>query len=834
MTEDLTVGLIGNAALLLSLGLVYDVVFRGKQLPSTVLDEVIAGLVIGGIAVGLMLTPVRWEAGIIFDTRTILLGVTGLFFGAIPTLLAMAIACGYRLYVGGAGALMGIATILSSGMVGLAWRHYRLREPKELPLVEMYVFGIVVHVIMILCMFLLPREVIQRTISSLALPVIGIYPVCVALLGSLLTGSHRRARLNTELRASEQRYSAVATSASDAFVTGDGAGRIVEWNPSAERLFGYARKDVIGQPLTLLMPERFRDLHRAGMRRAQSGGERRVIGKAVELRGQRKDATEFPIELSLSEWTVGEGRYFTGIIRDITERKAAEARIQRLTNLYAALSECNQAIVRAADEEQLFQTICRIAVWFGGMRMAWIGIVDPDTRMVRRVASFGDCADEYLRGVEISVDADSPFGHGPTASAIRTNHAVWLQDFQNEPITAPWHERRARFGFGASATLPLRRKSVAIGVLTLYASEFGAFDEPARKLLEEMAVDISFALDNFAREAERLDADKNLRAAEEQFRGLVEQSIAGIYIIQDGKFAYVNPRFAEIRGYDSIDELIGRDSLSLVAEKDRAMVAENNLRLLAGDSRSLSYNFTALCKDGSTVEVGLHGSRATYRGRSAIIGLLQDISEKKRAEEQIQRHLAQLEIAFMSTVQVATTLGEMRDPYTAGHQRRVAEIAVAIGAELDFDARRQEGLRIAGYLHDIGKITIPAEILSKPGKLSPIEFQLIKNHAEGGYDVLKDVEFPWPVALVALQHHERMDGSGYPQGLKGEAILLEARIMAVADVIEAMSTHRPYRPGLGIDKALAEIERGRGTIYDPAVADACLKVFREGGYLIPG
>jgi HD-GYP domain-containing protein (c-di-GMP phosphodiesterase class II) len=197
-------------------------------------------------------------------------------------------------------------------------------------------------------------------------------------------------------------------------------------------------------------------------------------------------------------------------------------------------------------------------------------------------------------------------------------------------------------------------------------------------------------------------------------------------------------------------------------------------------------------------------------------------------------YVAQLETAFMSTVEVATTLSEMRDPYTAGHERRVAEIAVAIGAELGFDARRLEGLRVAGHLHDIGKITVPTEILAKPGKLSPIEYQLIKGHAQASYDVLKDVKFPsWPVAQIALQHHERMDGTGYPQGLKGEAILLEARIMAVADVVEAMSSHRPYRPGLGIDKALAEIERGRGTAYDADAADACLRLFREKRYQLP-
>jgi len=202
-------------------------------------------------------------------------------------------------------------------------------------------------------------------------------------------------------------------------------------------------------------------------------------------------------------------------------------------------------------------------------------------------------------------------------------------------------------------------------------------------------------------------------------------------------------------------------------------------------------------------------------------------------ERRVAERTAELETAFMSTVAVARTLGEMRDPYTAGHQRRVAEIAVAIGAELRFGARRKEGLRVAGYLHDVGKITIPSEILAKPGKLSATEFQLIQGHAQASYDVLKDVEFPWPVAQAALQHHERGDGSGYPQGLKGEAILIEARVMAVADVVEAMSSHRPYRAGLGIDKALAEIERGRGTLYDPNVADACLKLFRDKSYVIP-
>jgi PAS domain S-box-containing protein len=524
---------------------------------------------------------------------------------------------------------------------------------------------------------------------------------------------------------------------------------------------------------------------------------------------------------------------YRGVGMDITERKEAEAKIQRLTQLYAALSQCNEAIVRCASEEELLPQVCRVAVQFGGMKMAWIGMIDADTRMIRLAASSGDHADEYLQGVEISVDADHPRGRGPTGTAIRENQPVWRQDFQNDPLTAPWHERRTRFGWGASASLPLHRNAVPVGVLTLYAARIGAFDEAARRLLVEMATDISFALDNFARDAARARAEQDLRAAEEQFRGLVEQSIAGTYIIQDGKFTYVNPRFLEIFGYDAADELIGRDATLVVAEQDRGMALENMRLRIEGEVTNVNYTFTAVRRDGAMIDIGVHGTRATHDGRPAIIGLVQDISEKKRAEEQIQRYVAQLETAFMSTVEVATTLSEMRDPYTAGHERRVGKIAAAIGAELGFDERRIEGLRVAGYLHDIGKITIPAEILSKPGKLNQVEYELIKTHPQSSYDVLKDVAFPWPVAEVALQHHERMNGSGYPRGLEGEAILLEARIMAVADVIEAMSSHRPYRAGLGIEAALAEIERGRGSAYDAEVADACLKLFRERHYDLP-
>jgi PAS domain S-box-containing protein len=217
-----------------------------------------------------------------------------------------------------------------------------------------------------------------------------------------------------------------------------------------------------------------------------------------------------------------------------------------------------------------------------------------------------------------------------------------------------------------------------------------------------------------------------------------------------------------------------------------------------------------------------------------INGIIWDISERKKSEEQLQHTLDSLRKAVGATVQVVASAVESRDPYTAGHQIRSSNLARAIATEMGLSQEKIEGIRIAGSIHDIGKLSLPAEILSKPTKLSEIEFSLIKEHARQGYEILKGVESPWPLAEIVYQHHERMDGSGYPRNLKGEDILMEARILAVGDVVEAMAFHRPYRPGLGIDAALNEIEKNSGIVYDSAVADACLRLFREKGFQLEG
>ena len=200
-----------------------------------------------------------------------------------------------------------------------------------------------------------------------------------------------------------------------------------------------------------------------------------------------------------------------------------------------------------------------------------------------------------------------------------------------------------------------------------------------------------------------------------------------------------------------------------------------------------------------------------------------------RLEQELIASLIKMQVMMIQTIEAIAAMAELRDPYTAGHQQRVTRLALALAQEMGLAPDRTEGLRVASLIHDIGKIVVPAEILNKPGKLNDYEMNIIKTHSEAGHDILKKIDFPWPVAQIVLQHHERLNGSGYPQGLQGADILQEAKILAVADVVEAMASHRPYRPTLGVEAALEEITKHKGNLYDPEVVDACVTLFSAKG-----
>jgi PAS domain S-box-containing protein len=331
---------------------------------------------------------------------------------------------------------------------------------------------------------------------------------------------------------------------------------------------------------------------------------------------------------------------------------------------------------------------------------------------------------------------------------------------------------------------------------------------------------------------ERKQADEALRESERKYKSLIDNFQDIILTINlEGKITFASQSIKEKLGYESA-ETINMSILDFVQEEDHQRVMENLQKGMKGE-KITGFQIQVITKSGKRVFFESFFSRVYKDGE--VVGaqaIIKDITESKRAEEELKQSFERMRKALGATVQSISMIVEMKDPYTAGHQQRVSDLARAISTEMGLSADQRDFIRTASAIHDIGKISIPAEILSKSTKLTDMEFNLIKTHAQSGHDILKDIEFPWPVADVVLQHHERMDGSGYPQGLKGNDIFLEARIMAVADVVEAIGSHRPYRPSLGIDFALEEISRNKGILYDADVVDVCLKLFREKGYTL--
>lgn len=329
---------------------------------------------------------------------------------------------------------------------------------------------------------------------------------------------------------------------------------------------------------------------------------------------------------------------------------------------------------------------------------------------------------------------------------------------------------------------------------------------------------------------DRKKAEELLRKSEEKFRNLAEQSPNMIFINKNGSVVYANQKCEDVTGYKK-EEIYAPtfNFMDLVAPEWIDTIRANFSRHLRGEEVT-PYEYAIITKERERIDSLIFTKLIDYEGEAAILGTVVDITERKWAEEELKRSFNKLLRTSEGTIQAMAATIESRDPYTAGHQRRVAELSCAIAREMELQEDQIKGIQMAAIIHDIGKIYVPAEILNKPGKLSNVELDLVKMHPQAGYDILKKIDFPWSVADIVLVHHERLDGSGYPLGLLDGDIPLDAKIIGVADVVEAISSHRPYRPAIGIDEALNEISRQTGILYDPVVVNTCLKLFRNKGF----
>lgn len=335
----------------------------------------------------------------------------------------------------------------------------------------------------------------------------------------------------------------------------------------------------------------------------------------------------------------GQGVLVRGVLVDITERIINEEKIKRLTKLYAALSQCNQAIVRCKNETDLFAQICKDAITFGGMKMAWIGMVDAADNRIKPVSSFGS-GTEYLEEIEISLDVSNPFSHGPTGTSVRENRPVWCQDFQNDPSTIIRKSLAGKFGWGASAALPLHRNGATVGAIVFYAEEPFSFDEPAQKLLTEMATDISFALDHFALQAERENALDELEKSERHLRTMIETEPECVKVIgTNGELLHMNAAGLALLELDSLEEAKAHNLLEFVIPEYRESFMTLHSRVLEGESAFLEFEILGIKGKRRWVETHAAPLSTGKDGIVHLLGITRDVTERKRSEERI-RYLA--------------------------------------------------------------------------------------------------------------------------------------------------------------------------------------------------
>ncbi|MBN1271454.1 MAG: PAS domain S-box protein [Candidatus Aminicenantes bacterium] len=325
--------------------------------------------------------------------------------------------------------------------------------------------------------------------------------------------------------------------------------------------------------------------------------------------------------------------------------------------------------------------------------------------------------------------------------------------------------------------------------------------------------------------------------SEKKYRNLVEQLPLGLLIAQGlpPTLCFFNYAFTKMLGYSAqeIGKFTTEQIQNLIHPEDRNMFFARYKNRLEGKKEPLSYNVRAIRKDGTIRSVDVFANNIMFQGKPSVQAVFMDVTEVKKAEVQLKQSYEQLQRTIEETVSAMARIVEMRDPYTSGHQRKVAELSKAIAKEMKLSPPRIRGLYMAALVHDIGKMCVPSDILSRPSVLNEKEFALVKVHPEVGYDILKPINFPWPVAEIVVQHHEHIDGSGYPKGLKGKKIRLESKILGVADVVEAMCSHRPYRPAHTLSAALEEIVQRKRIHFDPDVVDACCRLFTEKKFSFP-
>lgn len=646
------------------------------------------------------------------------------------------------------------------------------------------VFAVVNYAVVIVLLLINHPESINRKMDILNIMVLAMVLPWFSMVGGYITGLRAKAnQAFSNMKEAELKFRTIFDFASDGILLVKiSDNRFYAANQKIGDMTGYAHDELLTLDIFNLHPQNVRDFVEQQLHILQKDKTVSLINVPLV----KKDRAVFFADISASLMTIEGEEYFLGMYRDTTERKETEELIKKSEERYRLLAD------HMKDQ-----------IWLMDLNLN-ITYISPSVER-----SMGYSLDEFQR-----LNLDRIFTPDSLQAAID-----FFSVEMPKALAAPPDYVLTR---------PLELEFVTKEGRQLWGEcMFGFIRDENGKPISVLgeARDIT----------DRKKMEDRLRFEEERFRALVEHSSdIVVHVNREGLIIYINPAVERLLGF-SPEERIGHNGLELFHPDDVNFVAESFLALISDRNAAPITGIGRLRhKNGGYRYIEGVGSNLVRNDVvEGVILNYRDVTERTQAEERLQKTLESLKNAVGTTIQVLVTALEARDPYTAGHQSRTAHLACAIAQEMNLSENMIEGIQKAGIIHDIGKLSVPAEILTKPSKLTKLEFSLIKEHSRSGFEMLKNVESPWPLAEIIYQHHERINGSGYPRNMKGDEILLEARILAVSDVVESMASHRPYRSALGIEAALEEIEQNKGILYDVMVVDACLRLFREKGYKLP-
>ena len=560
-------------------------------------------------------------------------------------------------------------------------------------------------------------------------------------------------------------------------------GSIVDANRAALDCYQYTRESLRAMSI--------HDIRAPGN---QAGIDRRMWeaahqGTLYETEHQRRDGTCFPVTAQPIPVVVEGAASLLCVVHDITERKRVERELRESEARYRALAEGSPLaiFVNRDDKVVLVNAAC--------------------------VQLFGASSAEDIIGMPALelFDADS---RSLVAERIRVDSE-----------TVPLVEVRV---------VRIDGKSVDVEATAspLLDNGFSAIQVVLRDITERKQAEREL---RWSETRYRELAESALESSQSRLKAVFEQAPLGIALIDSptGRIIDANIKYATIVGR-TIEELRHLDWMSITHPDDVQEDLAQTALIAAGATDAYQMEKRYIKPDGSIIWVNMTVAPVLFedQARPIHVSMIDDITADRTTAELLLDQNKSIERTLTSVIDIASNIVEMRDPYTAGHQRRVSELAARIAHDLGMSDKDVDDIRVAGLLHDIGKVRVPAEILGKPGRISEAEFNLIKDHARAGFEIVSSANMEEPIAELVYQHHERCDGSGYPRGLSGSQLIKGAEVLGVADVVEAMMSHRPYRPALGIDVALAEIERGAGTVYNAEVSRMCVALFRERGFVL--